>query len=133
MPVDSSDEDVRTRESREDPKLSWDRFSDFLSHLWVLVLVGFAAIAVYPLIPVEEAQQALFWIICLSLGLGVVSQVAILIGEGIAWIASREPDANTAWSFGTRTSGAWTSPPYSAVVANEPTSAEPPTNATAPN
>lgn len=128
MPVDSSAEDVRTCESREDPKLSWDRFSDFLSHLWVLVLVGFAAIAVYPLIPVEEAQQVLFWIICLSLGLGVISQVAILIGEGIAWIAFRETDANTAWSFGT-----WTSPPYSAVVANEATSTEPPTNATAPN
>src|SRR5262245_13158848 len=126
MPVESSAEDVRTRESRADQKLSWDRFSDYLGHLWVLVLVGFAAIAVYPLIPVEAAQLALFWIICASLGLGVISQVAILIGEGIAWIASLRPDKKSAWSFAN-----WTSPPYSAAVGNEATSTKPPTNATA--
>lgn len=119
MPVESSAEDVRTCESGEDQNLSWDRFSDYLGHLWVLVLVGVAAIAVYPLIPIEAAQQALFWIICASLGLGVISQVAILVGEGIAWIAFK-----TKSSRSVRT---WTSP-FSA-----PPSAKPPTSAAAPN
>lgn len=128
MPVERSDEDVRTCESGEDQKLLWDRVSDFLGHLWMLVLVGVAAIAVYPLIPSEAAQTVLFWVICGSLGLGVVSQVAIVIGEGIAWIASHGHHAKSGWSFGT-----WTSPPYSAAVANETTSTKPPTNATAPN
>jgi hypothetical protein len=122
MPVESSTEDVRIRESGDDRKLSWDRFSDYLGHLWVLVLVGFAAIAVYPLLPIDAVQQTLFWIICASLGLGVISQVAILIGEGIAWIFSHGPNAKSAWSF-----GSWTSPP------KEATAAEPPTNATVPN
>lgn len=128
MPVESSIEDVRTRESGDDSKLSWDRFSDYLGHLWMLVLVGLAAIAVYPLIPIEAVKQALFWVICASLGLGVVSQVAILVGEGIAWIASHGPRAKHALSVPTSTS-----PPYSASMANDVSELQPPTSATAPN